>query len=99
METNKKITWLLILQGWAMLWVVIGHAGPANHIEEFPHFAQILWNFAYSFHMALFIFISGFLFFSNKNKYAEMEILAYDERKTNKVWDPLCGVDPIRNGH
>lgn len=23
---RKKITWLLLLQGWTMLWVVIGHA-------------------------------------------------------------------------
>lgn len=49
-----------------MLWVVIGHAGPANHIEEFPPFAQTLWNFAYSFHMPLFIMISGFLFYSTR---------------------------------
>ena len=61
---EKKIVWLLILQGWSMLWVVIGHAGPANSIEEFPQFAQLLWNFAYSFHMPLFIMISGF--FSRK---------------------------------
>ena len=60
---NKKIEWLLILQGWAMLWVVIGHAGPANHVEEFPSYALALWNFAYSFHMPLFIMISGFLFY------------------------------------
>lgn len=46
-----------------MLWVVIGHAGPANHVEEFPPFALALWNFAYSFHMSLFIMISGFLFY------------------------------------
>lgn len=63
MRKNNRIIWLLILQGWAMLWVVIGHAGPANNIEEFPPFAQVLWNFAYSFHMPLFIMISGFLFY------------------------------------
>lgn len=63
MGKQDKIVWLLILQGWAMLWVVIGHAGPANSIEEFPPFAQVLWNFAYSFHMPLFIMISGFLFY------------------------------------
>lgn len=60
---NKKITWLLILQAWAMLWVVIGHAGPANTLEEYPPFARLLWDFAYSFHMQLFIMISGFLFY------------------------------------
>lgn len=26
MASNKKLTWLLLLQAWAMLWVVIGHA-------------------------------------------------------------------------
>lgn len=25
-KVRRKINWLLILQGWAMLWVVIGHA-------------------------------------------------------------------------
>lgn len=63
MQNNKKIVWLLILQGWAMLWVVIGHAGPANHLDEYPSYALTLWNFAYSFHMQLFILISGFLFY------------------------------------
>lgn len=62
-QNDKKIVWLLILQAWAMLWVVIGHAGPANTLKEYPNWATILWNFAYSFHMQLFIMISGFLFY------------------------------------
>ena len=63
MKKEKKIEWLLILQAWAMLWVVIGHAGPANTLDEYPIFARLLWDFAYSFHMQLFIMISGFLFY------------------------------------
>lgn len=61
---RKKINWLLILQGWTMLWVVIGHAplesvvGGGN-----PLYVSILFDFAYSFHMALFIMISGWLFY------------------------------------
>ncbi len=73
MQNNKKIVWLLILQGWAMLWVVIGHAGPANTLDEYPPYALTLWNFAYSFHMQLFISISGFLFYLtrlNSSKWA-----------------------------
>lgn len=62
-KSNHKIVWLKILQGWAMLWVVIGHAGPANTPEESPNWAHLLWNFAYSFHMPLFVMISGFLFY------------------------------------
>lgn len=62
-EDRRKINWLLILQGWAMLWVVIGHSGPSPTLEDYPKYALTLWHFAYSFHMPLFIMISGFLFF------------------------------------
>lgn len=60
---REKINWLLILQGWAMLWVVIGHAGPCNDLEDYPGYGLVLYNIAYSFHMALFMFVSGYLFY------------------------------------
>jgi len=63
MNTKNKIEWLLVLQGWAMLWVVIGHAGPADTLEEFPLWARLVYEYAYSFHMPLFIAVSGFLFY------------------------------------
>lgn len=61
MADKKKIIWLLILQGWAMLWVVIGHA-PIGGIGEGPEWENVLYSFAYSFHMPLFILVSGWLF-------------------------------------
>lgn len=62
MSAKAKINWLLILQGWAMLWVVIGHA-PLLPLENAqPLYVEILYRFAYSFHMPLFIFVSGYLF-------------------------------------
>ena len=61
---KKKINWLLILQGWAMLWVVIGHS-PVS-LEGMPSYASAMYNFAYSFHMPLFIAISGYLFHLTK---------------------------------
>lgn len=63
MGERKKINWLLILQGWAMLWVVIGHAGPSPTLDDYPTYALEIHRFAYSFHMQLFIAISGFLFY------------------------------------
>ena len=63
MPTKQKINWLLILQAWAMLWVVIGHAGPSPELSDYPPYALFIWEFAYSFHMPLFITISGFLFY------------------------------------
>lgn len=62
---RKKISWLLILQGWAMLWVVIGHS-PLRMDDSMPQFAKILYNIAYAFHMPLFIFIAGYLFFHTR---------------------------------
>lgn len=62
MAEKKKINWLLILQGWAMLWVVIGHSciGQAGHG---PIWENALFKFAYSFHMPLFMLVSGWLFY------------------------------------
>lgn len=57
---KKKLNWLLILQGWAMLWVVIGHA-PLS-MDSMPLLVEWAYHFAYSFHMALFILVSGYLF-------------------------------------
>ena len=60
---TKKINRILIIQGWAILWVVIGHA-PLLPIHEMPQpvYVSLLYDIAYSFHMPLFIFISGYLF-------------------------------------
>ena len=63
MAVKNKINWLLILQGWAMFCVVLGHSAPAAKIEDFPSYALIIYYFCYSFHMPLFIAISGFLFY------------------------------------
>lgn len=70
--TRQKWTWLLILQGWTMLWVVIGHAPLPAHdsASQFDLFsmnlAEALTTFAYSFHMPLFIMISGYLFYNTR---------------------------------
>lgn len=70
MSEKKKINWLLILQGWAMLWVVIGHAflGVAG---EGPVWENALFHFAYSFHMPLFMMVSGWLFYLTRLKVSE----------------------------
>ena len=62
MTGKRKINWLLILQGWAMLWVVIGYAF-LGKAEEGPDWENALVHFAYSFHMPLFMLVSGWLFY------------------------------------
>lgn len=66
---RKKITWLLLLQSWAMLWVVIGHSPlsvpnlSSAFDTDYHECAMFLKKIAYSFHMPLFIMISGYLFY------------------------------------
>ena len=66
-EQKKKINWLLILQGWTMLWVVIGHAFLGSPGEG-PVWENYLTYFAYSFHMPLFMLVSGWLFYCTRLK-------------------------------
>jgi len=62
MMERKKINWLLILQGWAMLWVIIGHSY-LGIVNVGPTWENLLVKIAYSFHMPLFMLVSGWLFF------------------------------------
>lgn len=50
-----------------MLWVVIGHAFLGKH-NAGPEWETMLGNFAYSFHMPLFMLVSGWLFFLTRLK-------------------------------
>ena len=84
MAEKKKINWLLILQGWAMLWVVIGHAflGKAG---EGPEWENTLFEFAYSFHMPLFMLVSGWLFFITRLEPKGGRQWAYSRIVTDKA--------------
>ncbi len=53
-----------------MLWVVIGHS-PLS-LSNMPLWVEFLFNIAYSFHMPLFILVSGYLFQMTRLKTAEM---------------------------
>lgn len=61
---KKKIDWLATLQGFSMLLVVIGHVSLTNHPND-PNtpLATFIERTIYTFHMPLFIFISGWLFY------------------------------------
>ena len=61
---TRKIEWLAVLQGFSMLLVVIGHVSLTNQPGDpsTPIASGIEWVI-YSFHMPLFISISGWLFY------------------------------------
>ena len=63
MAETKKIEWLAVLQGFSMLLVVIGHVSLTNQPgDPSTPIATGIERTIYTFHMPLFIFISGWLF-------------------------------------
>lgn len=80
MTATNKINWLSVLQGWSMLLVVIGHVTLTNVFQnpETPISAEIE-RIIYSFHMPLFMFISGFLFYLTK--------IGQNKNYGETVWD------------
>ena len=89
MAEKKKINWLLILQGWAMLWVVIGHSF-LGVFKEGPAWENALCTFAYSFHMPLFMLVSGWLFYLTRLKLNKItppqSRLSDDGERLTKRW-------------
>lgn len=66
-KTNSnKIIWLSIIQGWAILLVVIGHVSAYTYSEadgELYPVSEWIQRLCYAFHMPLFMFVSGGLLY------------------------------------
>lgn len=84
MSFEHKHNWLLILQGWSILWIVIGNTFLGNPGSG-PVWESILLRTAYSFHLPLLMFVCGCIFevvFLSENNVSAMEqfknqLLAY----------------------
>ncbi len=85
---KKKINWLLILQGWTMLWVVIGHS-PLDSSLGGAFYANTLFEIAYSFHMPLFMLISGYLFYMTRLNRLEWDWYSMMKEKLQRLGFPF----------
>lgn len=67
---SNKILWLSIIQGYAILLVVIGHVNGFTYQSEgeFYPLTDFVHRFCYSFHMPLFMFVSGGLLYLTRIK-------------------------------
>lgn len=59
---TKRINFISVLQGWAILCVVLGHAPLFALAKEHTSYSLAIYKAVYMFHMPLFFFISGMLF-------------------------------------
>lgn len=63
-KKSKIISWLAVLQGFSMLLVVLGHVTLTDQFKDPSVPAQAkLESVIYGFHMPLFMFVSGWLFY------------------------------------
>lgn len=68
---KNKLVWLSIIQGWAILLVVIGHVNTFTYGDSPTEMYQLgswIHRFCYSFHMPLFMFVSGGLLYYSRVK-------------------------------
>jgi fucose 4-O-acetylase-like acetyltransferase len=85
--SKKRLVIVDLLQGIAMVWVIIGH-----HLFDFmPTIYHSIHYYIYSFHMPFFIFISSFLI---AYSYKELSYRTYIYRKFHKFFLPyvLVGI-------
>ena len=76
---NNRNQLLDILKGIAIILVVIGHCiqygSGESFLEQEAFFNNFIFKFIYSFHMPLFMLISGYLFHFSMQKYKTKEII------------------------
>ena len=72
---DNRIKHLDILKGITIVLVVMGHflswcyPNFVNHLDCFDRNQIVLWSFIYSFHMPLFMFVSGVVAFNQEKEY------------------------------
>ncbi len=71
-QDKKRNTYIDIIKGLLIIFVILGHSiqwgSGQNYIDNALFFNNILFKFIYSFHMPLFIMISGYLSYNSLNK-------------------------------
>lgn len=67
-KSMERYHWIDVVKGLAIFLVVVGHVGGIYGGESASWSFNVIHTFIYSFHMPLFMFVSGYLFTSSLNK-------------------------------
>ncbi len=89
---TKRLIGIDVMQGIAMVLVVLGH----HHFDFMPVWYMRMFYWIYTFHMPLFIFISGFLMrYSYKGVHGRIEYRQYIGKRVRKFVPPYLIVGTI----
>lgn len=76
MDNNIRYNYIDVVKGIAMSLVVMGHVLSGCKSEEMLTWNEMnVWSFIYSFHMPLFMFVSGFVCFNPHKNYSLKSVL------------------------
>lgn len=85
METKRR-EFINVLRGTAIFLMLWGHAFQYFSLDNFDFFENIVFKGIYSFHMPLFMLISGYLFYFSFNKRTCSELIKH---KTQGLLQPI----------
>ncbi len=90
-----RIRTITTLQSFAIFLVVLGHSLPLeNESKALPTVSLWIYRFVYSFHVPLFIFMSGFLFMYT-NGYRKIIYRRYLVKKVRRLLVPYLIISGI----
>lgn len=87
--TKRYFNEINIARGLGVLFVLLGHSFPRGGVNDFNNnvFYELLFNTCYSFHMALFFFLSGFCA-GQKLLYGKVNLLEEVKKKAKRLLVP-----------
>ena len=62
-NANNRNLYIDLIKGIAIITVIIGHLIQYTSVGNFNFYENYIYKFIYSFHMPLFMLISGYLFY------------------------------------
>lgn len=87
METIKRLEYIDLAKGLAILLVVIGHLLQYNFLGLS---SNVVFNFIYGFHMPVFMFLSGYVAALSRHNVKYGNILSFCKRKSVSLLLPFC---------
>jgi len=94
LSVEKRITWLEIAQGFAILTVIVGHAFNTSFCDPEHNIICIINKVIYLFHMPLFMFMSGFLHAHSVLK-RDVSFLVLVRKKAIRLLIPFLSVSAV----
>ena len=92
MDSIAKRTYINLLKGWAVFLMLWGHCIQFLSCDDFDCFEDPVFKIIYSFHMPLFMLVSGYLFHFSLQKRTLPQILVH---RTQAMLQPIIAISII----